>query len=241
MEATAKMCVAAKPNDYIADVIGVSFARAMLPYSVQQFAEATDEMLSRSRIHLLVVCAANLEAYLKEITLVSLISRGHASSHTTLDAVGQALGNPILGRDSLLDPLKYAEKLFEVDLGEPIGKWGRLYKLRCAVAHNGGVVTARTLKEIPSLRLPLESLLGITWPELFAALESADQIVGEIDSKVRSPALKRAELAKELAYLKEAKKLPPRADVWKYLHDEFGMSGTKSKFRDFVENEFYRQ
>jgi hypothetical protein len=240
MEATAKLCATAKSEDFIVDSVDATFSRNMLPITVAQFRENAQNILDRSRLHLLVVCAANLEAYLKEVTLIFLIAKGHAASHTSLDQIGTALGRPILERDSLLDPLKYAEALFQVDLKHLIAKWQHLYKLRCAVAHNGGVVTARTLRDIPALRLPLESLLGLSWSDLFSALESADKMVEKIDSAVRSHAVKKAEIAKELSYLKEAKKLPKIAQVWKHLHDEFGMSGTKRQFRAFVEKEFYR-
>lgn len=239
-EATVKCLASAKLTDYAVDAIGPSFSRGMLAVTVADYIASAEEMLSRTRLHLLVVCSANVEAYLKEITFAHLASKGHSKSHLKLDAIGDALGAPILDRSSLPDPLEYAESLFQVVLGKPRTDWNHFYKLRCALAHNGGVVTARTLREIPTLKLPLNSLIGLTWPELFSALEAADKIVEIIDKKVRCKDLKRSEIAKELAYLKEAKKLPPKKDVWKFLHEEFGLTNTKQPFKDFVHAEFYR-
>ncbi len=239
-EATTKLCASANPNDYIVDVVSPSFKRNMLPISVAEFNSASADMLSRTRLHLLVVCSANVEAYLKEACFAYIASKGHSTKcHLKLDAVGSALGAPILERSSLPDPLEYAESLLGLTLGKPRTDWNHFYKLRCALAHNGGVVTARTLRDIPSLKLPLNALIGLAWRELFAALEAADKIVEEIDKKIRTNEVKRVEIAKELAYLKQAKKLPKEHQVWEFLHDEFGLTRTKKLLRDFVHTEFY--
>jgi hypothetical protein len=239
-EATLKCLAAANSTDYAVDAVGASFACGMFSATVADYQASAEEMLSRTRLHLLVVCSANVEAYLKEITFAHLAAKGHAKTHLKLDAIGEALGAPILDRSSLPDPLEYAESLFDVVLGKPRTDWNHFYKLRCALAHNGGVVSARTLREIPSLKLPLNALIGLTWQDLFTALEAADKIVDLVDRKVRSTDLKRSEIAKELAYLKEAKKLPLKKDVWKFLHEEFGLTNTKQPFKDFVHAEFYR-
>jgi hypothetical protein len=238
-DAALKILAGGAPTDYAVDIIGASFKRGMLSVTAQEFTDTAEQMLSRSRLHLLVVCSANVEAYLKEITFAFLASKGHTKSYLKLDAIGEALGSPILDRASLPDPLEYAEKLFDVTLGKARSDWNHFYKLRCALAHNGGVVSARTLREVPSLKLPLNSLIGLSWTELFSALEAADKIVETIDNKLRSKELKRSEIAKELAYLKEAKQLPQKNDVWKFLHEQFGLTQTKQPFKSFVYSEFY--
>lgn len=239
-EATNKVIAGAAPTDHVANVVGASFPVGMFSTRVADYATEAAEMLERSRLHLLVVCSANVEAYLQEITFAHLASKGYAPTHLKLDPVGAAIGAPILNRASLPDPLAYAEHLYGIDLGQPKKDWDHFYKLRCALAHNGGVVTSRTLKEIPSLGLPLNTLIGLSWAELFKALSAADQLVEAIDKSVRCQALKRAEIARELAYLKEAKRLPKFKDVWKFLHEEFGLTNIKQPFRDFVQAEFYR-
>ena len=117
-DATVKCLASAKPTDYAVDAIGPSFVRGMLAVTVADYIASAEEMLLRTRLHLLVVCSANVEAYSKEITFAHLASKGHSRSHLKLDAIGDALGAPILDRSSLPNPLEYAEILFQVVLGK---------------------------------------------------------------------------------------------------------------------------
>lgn len=218
----------------------ISFKRNMLPLSVTEMSTWIDEYLGRARLHLLLVCAASLEEYVKDITLVYLLAKGYRKSHTELNAMGVALGSPILSKQSLPEPVKYAEHLFGVTYGSALVTWHRSYKLRCALAHNGGVVTARTLRDIPDIGIPMGQPIVLTWDELFSSLSAADEIATITDKKIASRDVKRVEIAKELSYLRDIKQLPSRSAVWKYLHEEFGLSKTKRAFREFVESEFYK-
>lgn len=225
--------------DYVVDAFRPSFSRGMYPLRAAEMISAIPGYVARLRLQLLVTCCANLEAYLKEITFLHLSSLGHSSDFITLDAIGTALGKPILGNSSLIEPLIYAESLYRVSFGTALTRWKHFYKLRCAAAHSGGVVTPRTLREIPTLKLPLHAQIGLSYKELFEALEAADQIVEVIDRKVVSRSLKRTEIGRELSYLQAAGKLPSKKDVCAFLHKEFRYPRIGKEIRKWIHAQFY--
>lgn len=199
-------------------------------HSVGETREWTNEYLRRSRLHLLIISAANLETYLKEITFWYTADLGHMDAETLrLTPVGQAIAKPILGRASLPEPLKYAEVFFEVEFGKDLWHWQRYYKLRSAAAHNGGVVTARTLKELPDLKADLHEPLGLEWDELKEALAATERIAKKIDQKVSTRTLRLVEVEKELRGLAAIDKLPEREELWQYIHTQFKLKGLSNQ------------
>ena len=237
IEAIVARCRSSSPSSFIVNECGAPFQYNMLPLKASELGAWADDYLGRSRLHILLVCAANLEAYLKEVTFVFLMAQGYASNASSLNPVGKAMGAPILERNSLPDPLDYAEGLFQLNYGEAKKVWAKSYKLRCALAHNGGVVTARTLREIPDIGIPINSSITVEWQLLFDSLEAADEIATATDQKVASKTLKIAEIRKDLQYLKDANNLPSRKELAKYLQSQYRLSD-ESKCKD-LEYEFY--
>jgi len=84
------------------------------------------------------------------------------------------MGSPILGKSSIPESLKYTENLFGVEFGSRKEIWRKPYKLRCVVAHNGGVVMPKTLRQIPDLSIREFEMMGISWNELRKAMNAAD-------------------------------------------------------------------
>lgn len=209
-------------------------------HTVEETKQWAPEYLNRSRLHLLVICAANLESYLKEITFWHLYSNGYKSKNAKkLDAIGNAIGRPILSRSSLPEPLKYAQLLFHLDFGTNLTKWQRFYKLRCAAAHNGGMVTARTLKDIPDLTTPLHHPIGLSWKELKDALASAEHIAKAIDQKATDKRLRLNEVKHELNELKSIGNLPEKERLWEFIHQNYGLKGLKRREKATIEAELY--
>jgi hypothetical protein len=153
------------------------------------------------------------------------MSRPSATTPTmaSWDPVGQALGAPILQRDSLPEPLKYGEQLFGVQYGKYRTLWQRSYKLRCALAHAGGVVTARTKRDLPNLKAPLGSILELSWADLKESLDAADQVATITDKAVSTYKLRLLEADRELRDLSEAGQLPARASLWSELHTKLSI------------------
>lgn len=222
-----------------AATLPASFKSNMLPLSVREMRTWMDDYVARSRLHLLLVCAANLEYYLHEVTVLHLLSMGYRKKDGTLSAVGDALGKPIIGRASLPEPLKYAEEFFGVSYGTHRTTWDRSYKLRCAVAHSGGAVSLRTIRELPDLKVDLHDILGMSWNDLRESLNAADQIATVTDQKVSTPALRTEEAHFELRLMKKSGTLPPRAKVWEHLSNAFSIRRISRPDKALIEKDIY--
>ncbi|MFK4448482.1 hypothetical protein ABH944_008550 [Caballeronia udeis] len=215
----------------IAEQVTASFTATMMTLTVEEYKDVNDEMFNRTRLQLLLVCSANLESYLNDITFAYIASKGHTLSPVKLDEIGAALGSPILDVASVPRPLAYAEKLFEVDLGVLREQWTHFYKLRCVVAHSGGVMTARSKRELSSMATPpLNTHLGLTWDDLSKALDSAYKIVTAIDKKVRTIDVKKAELLRELTLVKKTGDLPLEKKLATFLYNQYGIKSPEKKF-----------
>jgi hypothetical protein len=209
-------------------------------HTVGETKQWSTEYLNRLRLHLLVVCSANLENYLHDITFWHLATAGYYDEKTNcLTAVGKALGQPILGRASLPEPLKYAQHLFGISLGGDLTEWNIAYKYRCAAAHNGGIVNARTLKELPTLKNSLHQMIGLEWVQLKKHLGSAEKIAKIIDNKVSNKDLRLLEIRRELLDLKQINQLPPKSQLWEFIHRNYTYKGMKSKEKADMILEFY--
>lgn len=227
-------------NEALVPQLTIEFPPSMFSLTASEYVAISDEIINRTRLYLLMVCSANLESYLHEVTFAYLASIGHAVNPTKLDEVGEALGNPILGFSSIPKPLAYAEKLFGVDLSPHRAEWNNFYKLRCAVAHSGGVMTARSKKELSSMKnIQLHGHIGISWGELSKAFKSADKIVAIIDEKLRGKEIKLAEILRELTFLKGENNFPNEADVWEFLHENYGLTNIKQPFRKEIMLQIY--
>lgn len=216
-----------------------TFGNGMLPMSIAELRAWLSPVMGRSRLHLLVVCAASLEAYLKDITFLHIGAMGHLATGLKLDDVGRALGAPILERDSLPEPLKYAEVLFGVSYGPHRAILHRAYKLRCALAHAGGVVTARTKRDIPELKAGIGTVLELSWPELREALAAADQIATVTDMATSTYRLRLIEAERELDELAKGGKLPPRLKLWSELHAKLSIHGLRRADKQALEDRYY--
>lgn len=222
-----KHAVAANSNDFIVDLLGCSFDRKMHPKKVSETIDWIPKYLERNRLHILIVTSASLEAYLKDAAFNYIASKGY---HTTpssssdllrLNEIGQALGSPILSKSSIPEPLKFAEKLFDIDYGTRKAIWTRAYKLRCTAAHNGGMVMPDTKDQLPDLSIPEFEMIGIDWEELRKCMNAADEIVALTDHKIASYEIELIETEQTLRILKKKNRLPLRKDLWAFMHDEF--------------------
>ncbi len=238
VESIIKQTQNANPDDFIVDVIGCSFDRRMHPKKVSETIDWLPKYLERARLHILIVTSASLEAYLHDITFNFLAAKGylkHSSSNTellTLNEIGDALGNPILGKSSIPEPLKFAEKLFNIDYGNNRTIWTKSYKLRCVAAHNGGMVMPKTLQQIPDLAIPEFEMIGLDWDELRKSMNAADEIVAMTDYHISSYEITSIEVEQTLRILKKKGKLPPQQKLWTFMFDEFSlMVRKKDKIR----------
>jgi hypothetical protein len=128
--------------------------------------------------------------------------------------------------------------LFGVDLGNKFQSLKKAYKYRCALVHNGGIVTRRTIRELATTKLKLHEKLCFSWGELKPVLEAAHQIALTIDRKIAANSFNLEEIEQELFNLKIKNTLPEKKSVWGYFH-KLGMHLPGKRDRELFLRKFY--
>ncbi|MBL7647751.1 MAG: hypothetical protein JNK74_16330 [Candidatus Hydrogenedentes bacterium] len=194
------------------------------PFALKRFAETVSEMWDQLegrenafRLNMLVMAAASLESYLEEAVTIHIGNLGHCNGPYELNAVGKALGSPVLRSSTIPDMLKYVEILLGISLDQQRTEWTDAFKLRCAAAHNGGVVTPKVLRDIPDIGIELGEYISLSWDQLVKYLDAAFDIASKVDQKVASNEASQLELTWHLSQLRELHKLPARDDLWQYV------------------------
>lgn len=236
-------------EDISAQVINSSFDFKMHFQKVSETLAWLPTYMERNRLHLLVIYTAFLETYLKEITFYHTASIGHISNINDianplkLTAVGAAMAQPIIRSSTVPDMIKYASEYYNIDFGVAAREWIKIYKVRCAAAHNGGIATPKFLKEISGQPLALRPQeyenIGLTWDELRTAMRHGDDIAAMIDFKVSSYEIKICETEDTLRELKAKKKLPPQKGLWELLYNEYRLFPIKRENKLNFLSKFY--
>jgi len=230
-------------------ILARSFDPKMHSQTVEETLNWVNPYMERNRLHLLVIYTAFLETYLKEITFFYIASLGYlANPHekTTelkLDRIGEAMASPILKSSTVPDMIKYASELFEVDFGANATEWIKIYKVRCAAAHNGGIATPKFLQNISGMPLTLNPKeyehIGLTWDELRHAMKYGDNIAALIDSTISDYDIKLLEIEQIIREFAFKKKLPIHSNLWTVLHQEYGFSAAKRPEKNELFKKFY--
>jgi hypothetical protein len=225
---------------YAVDLIQRSFARTMLPETVDDLLNHTlAERSGIERVHLLALCSANLETYLQEAIRLHVANLGYSKGPEKLSAVGDALARPVVHSSTVPNMVGYIQEFLAVDLGKELGLWRRAYKMRCAAVHNGGFVTPRVLKDIPDIGLGLGDRITLDWPTLKSYLIAADQIAVKVDRTVASDKLRALEVEWFLSDLKAIGKLPPQEKVWEVLSQQWGVQQISQDWKRRIEKKVY--
>jgi hypothetical protein len=133
--------------------IGASFKRNLLPERIDDFINKSDERAGLNRLHLLVICSANLESYLQDAITLYVGGLGYAKGPRKLNDVGEAIAAPVIKSSTVPSMMKYIQELLCLTFGQHLTRWQKGYKLRCGAAHNGGIVTSKVLRDIPDIKL----------------------------------------------------------------------------------------
>lgn len=232
-QATLKLVDGISESQFVADIVASpAVPRGKFPLKIKEFRERLGLHEGIHRLHLLVVCSANFESYLQDAVRLRVGSLGYASKAFTLNSVGSAMAKPVINSSTVPDMLEYIEKLLSLQFGDARSLWKKAYKLRCAAAHNGGVATSKTRRDIPSLGLSDGAPISLSWPELMSYLDAADRIATAVDMSISTPAVRDLEGRWILDELKAQKALPPFASVWQFMHDEYRiLVSSKAKTR----------
>lgn len=216
------------------EIFTCSFDERMYQKTNAEALASLPEFMNQSRLHLLVIFAAYLESYLTESAFSFLLSKGHGENvdnpdkKIKLNKVGEAIGKPLLQNSTIPDMIDYASELFKVELGAHANVWKKMYRIRCAVAHNGGFATPRFIQDIGGsgqlhLRPKIYDKLGLTWEELRLALRYGDEIASLIDNKIATYEVRIAEVEILLRELKSVKLLPDKDQLFTILHDKYSL------------------
>lgn len=222
----------------IHDVMNCSFDVRMYPQTVSEFLTALPNFMNQYRLQLLVTYSAHLEMYLKDITFRYLISKGYVENLEKpkeilkLNKLGKVIGSPIINNSTIPDMIDYASELFEIDFGSHVTEWKKLYTLRCAAAHNGGIATASFIQKIGgSKQLALNPKendnIGLTWEELRKGLRYGDEIVTMIDNKIASYEIRLVDAEIILRELKAKNCLPIKEKVPAIFNNEYSIFPVK--------------
>lgn len=219
------------PNDITSQVINCSFDFRMHTQKVSETLIWLTTFMERNRLHLLVIYTAFLETYLKEITFYYTASIGHVSNISNINeplkltSVGTAMSQPILRSSTVPDMIKYAAEYYNINFGVAAREWIKLYKIRCAAAHNGGIATPKFLRDISGQPLALRPQeyqnIGLTWDELRTAMRYGDDIAAMLDYEVSNYDIRMLETEETLRELKAKNNLPAKQRLWEFLHNEY--------------------
>jgi len=155
-----------------------------LSISTGQFVDMQTSTIAHLRAILLVKGIASLEDYIHRYCSYYGVYRGYVGDRPNrLSDVGDALIAPAM-KSSLKPVLSYVSSLMGLDFGAPLSVVAEAYQIRCAVAHNGGVVDSETVKKVPRLKKHLGQRILLTWDELQAYLNGIDKVACQIDQAI---------------------------------------------------------
>ncbi|WP_143096970.1 hypothetical protein [Myxococcus fulvus] len=226
-------------NKYVVDELNPYFPRSQFSETVQQVQSALEERAGVERLHLLVIGTANLEAYLQDATRLYVAALGHDAGGGQLTPVGAALARPIVRSSTVPDMVSYLQELLKINVSKHLDRWKVAYKLRNAAAHNGGIATARVLRDIPTVKVPRNQSITLSWKELMGYLESADAIAEEADKAISL--LSGVHLIEAVWLIEEWKSssvLPLKKDLWRDLH-RLGFPKFSKARKSEIEAKFY--
>ena len=201
--------------------LGVSLQESQFAFSAGATLDSLDGYLDTCRLHILAICLAHLESFLKDAAYCVAKVRDPHPIDFDLSPVAKALVAPILEVDSLPRPLEYAKHLFEINIDNEASAIAKAYAYRCALVHNGGYATKKALKNLDRKDLRLHEKLSISWEELKGIMAAVHSVAEKIDSKWCRSDFQLAECERELGHLRHSRHFPKKAsDLWQYIHDQ---------------------
>ncbi len=133
---------------YIKDVLAViDFDHSMLHEKPSAFIDNAQEYMDHFRMLLVVKGCAILEAYIHRYVHYFAVHLGYlGSKFDSISDVGEAVIKPSMV-SNLYNSLRYAEKLMQINFGQELLFVKEAYQVRCAAAHNGGIIDDETAKK----------------------------------------------------------------------------------------------
>jgi hypothetical protein len=239
VEAIKKAIVGMEPSAVVVKELGINVRVEDFGFDVATANEWSEDYLNRCRLHVLAICAANLEAFLKDAAKAYVASLGYSERPGQLTRPGEAIGKPIINKSTIPEMLDYAEHLFHADYASNKDRWKDAYKLRCMLVHTGGWTDRRPAKKAGGGKSSLHHHSEYSWKELKSDLQAAFEIAQRTNAVLGKATVRVHEFGFELRQLKEFGALPEKKDVWHHFHS-LGLSLPGKRERRTIEAEFYR-
>lgn len=183
----AKQMAATRPADeFLVTHLGASTDVVQCGAKCGETADAADHAAGVQRLHLLVLCSANLEAFLKDAVRAYVLGRGpeYRTSDIELSEHGEAIAKPVLGYSSIPAMLVYVEALLGIRLGNAREVCSNAYSLRCIAAHQGGVLTTQSKIKFGQRPKALGDIIRVSWADLKDLLAATYTVAETIDRAV---------------------------------------------------------
>lgn len=238
VEAVKKGLSSLEPSTAVVTGLGINVRVADFGFDAASALGWLDDYLNRCRLHVIAICAANLEAFLKDATKAYVASIGYLERPGRLTKPGEAIGNPILKRSAIPEMLDYAEHLFHVDYSTYKARWKDAYKVRCMLVHTGGWKDHRKSKGGGNAKETLHEPSEYGWSELRLDLQAAFEIAQRTNQIVGKEKVRIHEFGFELRLLKKCELLPDKKGLWHSFH-QLGVTLPKKSERTKLEAEFY--
>jgi len=217
-EAIARLLTGKPATDLaVAHIPPAAFVATKIDDTVASLTIALNERRGIERLHLLVISSANLESYLQDSIRLHVANQGHHTEKPRkLTPVGDAIARPVVNRSTIPAMLTFIEELLGIKFGIHLARWKDAYRLRCAAAHNGGVVTSEVRNLCPGQTIG--DNITLDWKRLWDYLASADDIASLIDRTISTDSLRTLELLWFFQEMQQTKTLPARKPAWSLAH-----------------------
>ncbi len=182
-------------DKYIGNLFSLhDFDSIRLNIDIKTFIKESDHYIEHLRMLLLVKGCASLEEYIHRYVKYYIIHIGYiGKKYNKLNEIGEVIAGPAL-KSNLHDSLNYVEKLMKISFGETLQKVSEAYQIRCAAAHNGGIIDFETAKKIPKFAKRVGDRILISWNELHIFLDSIYNIAEKIELCIDPRFRKRIEV-----------------------------------------------
>lgn len=180
---------------FIKDVLPISdFDNEKLHISVPDFIASSTEYIAHLRMLLLVKGVASLEEFTHRYIQYFVIHLGYVGPrYNKINELGEALAKPAMA-SNLFSCLKYVEKLTGCAFGTNLTKVKEAYQIRCAAAHNGGIIDHETAKKLPQFSGQIGKRIELEWNALHGYLKSIHAVALKIEESLNANEVRAVEV-----------------------------------------------
>ena len=200
-----------------------------LGVSAASYAADLDDHLGHLRLLVLVKAVASLESLLQRYAELHTAFAFRGKSANMLSEVGKAIVRPA-NTGGMKEYLPYVCELVGAKIDADDRKaLQEAYQLRCAAAHNGGVVDAETATKVPRLKKLMGVPIRLGWSELNAFLESAFNVAQCIELEIGGRNLRRVEIEWHIQDMIDLDRSVTAIEVRKQLAERHGHQSIPSR------------